>query len=70
MTTKTQLQIGDKVRLATTASAGETVAYTATVRKIDGTTVWVEIPAKVRRLRFPPYNGHRYVQFAISTLVR
>lgn len=60
------MKVNDKVSMITTHTDGSVIRYAATVRKVDGDTVWVEIPERVRRLPFPPYNGHRYAQFPIS----
>ena len=64
------MEIGDKVRLSTTHSTGDVISYNGTVKKFCpspvGPAVWVEIPMRIRRLPFPPYNGNKYAQFAVS----
>lgn len=62
------MKIGDKIRMSTTHSDGSIVSYKATVVKLDGANVWLEIPQRVRSLPFPPYDGKRYALFAAATM--
>jgi len=60
-----------KIYLSTTHSDGSIILYSAKVVKACGEyaqpdQTWVEIPARVRALRFPPYGGRRYVAFKTS----
>lgn len=59
-----------RLKLATSASDGSIITYGATIVQQDDKTIWVEIPAKVRKLPFPPYNGKRFVQFALTPALR
>lgn len=62
----TALQVNDKIRL-TNNRLLETITYTATVVKVQGDCVWVEVPAHLRNLRmFPVNNGKRYAKFLMA----
>ena len=53
-----------KIRFSTTHSDGSVITYAAPVVavEISDKSVWVEIPFRMRKLPFPPYNGKRFVQ--------
>jgi acetyltransferase-like isoleucine patch superfamily enzyme len=57
------------LRLSTTNSDGSVISYSARiVRTNPDNTIWVEIPARVRALPFPPYGGKRYAQFDLAVV--
>jgi hypothetical protein len=62
--TQNAVKVGDKITRTCTHSDGSVIRYAAKVVKVDATTYWVEIPARVRALPFPPFGGKRYAQFA------
>jgi hypothetical protein len=46
----------------------QTVHFSARIVKVEGDHAWVEIPARIRALPFPPLGGKRYGLFPISKL--
>ena len=62
-----------KIKLSTTHSDGSIISYSARAvvagakYQKPGVT-WFEIPARVRALPFPPYEGKRYVAFSTSQI--
>jgi hypothetical protein len=52
------------IRVTHPTSDGGTVTFNAKIvkRETDG-SVWVEIPARVRRMPFPPVGGKRFARF-------
>jgi hypothetical protein len=62
--------IGRRARFSISNSNGSVITFTAPIVKLQGDDmVWIEMPARVRRLPFPPLGGKRYGLFPISTLV-
>jgi hypothetical protein len=57
------------VRFQHPTSNGGTVRFTAKVVKLDGEYAWVEMPARIRRIPFPPIDGKRYGKYLIANLV-
>ena len=54
------LRIGDSVRLSTPWSDGSIVGYWAKCYRVtDDGRAGIQIPAKVRALRFPPFATNR-----------
>lgn len=61
--------VGTKVRFTHPTSNGGTVRFTAKVVRLDGEYAWVEMPARVRSMPFPPLGGKRYGKYRTSQLV-
>jgi hypothetical protein len=69
-TTQPTLALGTRVRFSHPTSNGGTVTFTARVVKQAGNgRVWVEMPARVRRMPFPPLGGKRYGLYNVADLV-
>jgi hypothetical protein len=66
MMTKTAAKF---LRLTHPMSNGGTITFSARIvkREADG-AVWVEIPARVRAVAFPPVGGKRYAKFAAEVV--
>lgn len=62
------ISVGSRVRFSY-GHLMQTVTFTARVVKVEGEFAWVEMPARVRALSFPPLGGKRYGKYAISGLV-
>jgi len=52
-----------KIKLSTTHSNGSIITYSAPViaTRVKDRAAWVQIPARVRELPFPPFDGKRVV---------
>ena len=64
----TTIHVGSKVRFRHYHLL-QIVDFTARVVRLDGDFAWVEMPARVRRLPFPPLGGKRYGKYRVSSLV-
>jgi len=63
------LTVGTKVLFTHPTSNGGTVRFSARVVKLQGDSVWVEMPERVRAMPFPPIGGKRYGLYKLSDLV-
>ena len=62
--------LGRKARFSHSLSNGAIVNFTASIVKLaHDDQVWVEMPARVRQLPFPPLGGKRYGLFPVSKLI-
>ena len=64
--------IGRRARFSLSLSNGDIATYSAAIVKVGPKdkpgTVWIEIPARVRMLPFPPIGGKRYGLFLATNL--
>lgn len=67
MTNTHAIAVGTRVRF-THSHVMQTVTFSARVVKLDGAYAWVEMPARVRALPFPPIGGKRYGKYLIANL--
>ncbi len=58
-----------RVRFEITSSDGSVIRFTARVVRDEGETLWVEMPARIRSLPFPPLDGKRFGKFRRSDVV-
>jgi hypothetical protein len=64
----TQSLVGRKARFSHTHLM-QTVNFTARVVRDEGDgTAWVEMPARVRKLPFPPLGGKRFARYPVASL--
>ena len=62
-------KIGTKVVFDHPLSDGGMLRFSARVVKLAGENAYVEMPARVRAIPFPPLGGKRYGLFPIAKLV-
>jgi hypothetical protein len=63
------IAVGTRVRFSHPTSNGGTVTFMAVVRRLEGDSAWVEMPARVRRMPFAPLGGKRYGKYKVADLV-